>query len=300
MPPDPVVAARGQVTQLVTAAETLAALATALAGRGGTATLPPDLAGAVDSVARTVVPDLDALDTGDARALAGMARAMLAQAAAFALEPVGPPSWSVTDPVHLTSLGQASAALAPLIRDLMADDLDGLGDALAAGGAILDVGAGVAALAISFARTFPAATVVGIDVWAPALELARANVAAADLATRVEIREQDVVALADAGRYDLIWFAGPFIPEPVLPPALGRCATALRSGGWLVFGRFAGGDPHQQALADLRTVRSGGAVLTDGDVVDRLAAAGLCDAHALEASVGLPVRLVAARRPAAG
>jgi hypothetical protein len=294
---DPVADARAHVTGLVAAAETLAALSVCLGDRSGRAPLPPDLAAAVTTVARTVVPDLDRIPPDAAGPLGAVATAMLTQAATFAADPAGtPPTWSVTDPALLTAQGQASAAFAPLIRDQLAPRLDGLLAALVTGGEILDVGIGVAALAIAFARTFPACGVVGLDVWAPALALARENVAAAGLEDRIEVREQSVADLADVDRYALVWFAGPFIPEPILPEALARCAAATRPRGWVVFAAYGGADPRQQALADLRTVRSGGAALTDDEVVELLAGAGLRDAHPLEVTIGLPARLVAARR----
>lgn len=288
--------ARARVADLAAAAETLAALAAALAVRTGQAELPDDLSGAVMSVASTVA-DLDGLSPDDAAQIAAAARAMLLQAAAFAADPGGaPPTWSVTDPDILTSLGEASAAFAPLIRDQLAPQLDGLVDALAADATILDVGVGVGALAIAFAKTFPTASVVGIDIWEPSLELSRANVAAAGLTGRVEVQDQDVTTLTDTDRYDLVWFSGPFIPKAVLDDALERCRHALKEGGWLIFGAYGGADQRQRALADLRTVRSGGAPLGDDETLARLAGAGLHDTRVLEVAIGMPARLIAARR----
>jgi SAM-dependent methyltransferase len=202
----------------------------------------------------------------------------------------------VSDPELLTSLGEASAAFAPLIRDGLAPQLDGLADALAHDPTILDVGVGVGALAIAFARTFPTASVVGIDIWVPSLELSRANVAAAELSERVEVLEQDVTTLDERDRYDLVWFSGPFIPKAVLGEALARCRHALKDGGWLIFGAYGGADQRQRALADLRTVRSGGAPLGDDETLALLAGAGLRDSTVLEAAIGMPARLIAARR----
>ena len=296
--PEAAPTARARVADLVAATETLAALAAALADRAGQAELPADLAGAVTSVASTVA-DLDGLTPEEAAQIGAVARAMLTQAAAFAVDPGGvPATWSVTDPVLLTSLGQASAAFAPLIRDQLAPQLDGLADALARDATILDVGVGVGALAIAFARALPTASVVGIDIWEPSLELSRTNVAAAGLTARVEVRDQDVTTLPDTDRYDLIWFSGPFIPKGVLGDALERCRHALKDGGWLIFGTYSGVDQRQRALADLRTVRSGGAPLGDDETLGLLAAAGLRDSRVVEVSIGMPARLIAARRSA--
>jgi predicted O-methyltransferase YrrM len=288
--------ARARVADLVAATETLAALAACLADRTGQAVLPDELAGAVTSVAATVA-DVDGLSPEDAAQIAGVARAMLTQAAAFATDPGGaPPSWSVTDPDLLTSLGQASAAFAPLIRDQLAPQLAGLADSLAGEARILDVGMGVGALSIAFARAIPTASVVGIDIWEPSLAISRDNVAAAGLGDRIEVREQDVTTLAETEAYDLVWFSGPFIPKAVLGDALARCRQALRDGGWLIFGAYGGADQRQRALADLRTVRSGGAPLGDDETLALLAAAGLRESRVLEVAIGMPARLIAARR----
>ena len=61
----------------------------------------------------------------------------------------------------------------------------------------LDVDVGVAALSITMARLWPALRVVGIDLWEPALALARQYVADADLGDRIELRQQAVEELAD-------------------------------------------------------------------------------------------------------
>jgi methylase of polypeptide subunit release factors len=76
--------------------------------------------------------------------------------------------------------------------------LGGLAEALARPGArMLDVGTGVAAMAVAYAELFPELTVVGLDVLPRALALAAATVAASGVADRVVLREQDVTTLDD-------------------------------------------------------------------------------------------------------
>ncbi len=113
---------------------------------------------------------------------------------------------------------------------------------------------------------------------------------------RVEVQDQDVTTLPDSGRYDLVWFSGPFIPKALLGVALERCRDALKDGGWLIFGAYGGADQRQRALADLRTVRSGGAPLGDDETLALLTGAGLRDCRVLEVAIGMPARLIAARR----
>ena len=103
---------------------------------------------------------------------------------------------------------------------------------------LLDVGTGVGWLAIAAANLWPSATVVGVDVWQPALERARTNVKEAGLDDRITLRNQDVTALDDVDAYDCAWVPTFFIPEDALPAGLERIARSVRPGGWIVLGRF--------------------------------------------------------------
>lgn len=291
-------AARAAINQLVAAAETLAAVGLALSHRAGDLELPADFSSGVDAVTRSAIGDVSSIDPQQAKALGSLARALLAQAAAFSTNPQQPSAWAVTDPVVLQTLGQASAALATGVCDGVVPRYAGLGERLAVdGSAVLDVGSGVGALALAFARRYPQARVVGLDVWEPALQRARANVAAAELADRVEVREQDVSQLDDRDAYDLIWFAGPFIPGAILPESLARVTRACRPGGVVVYGTFGGFDALGSALADLRILRSGGPVLTDDQIEQLLLDAGLDQIERVGTDIGMPARLIAGRRP---
>jgi len=284
------------VRELSAAAETLAAVGVYLSVMAGEQVVPVDVERRVAAVT-SAVGDVSDVDRAQARSMAAVARAILGQAAAFIADPLAPPNWSVSDTMVLQSLGQASASFAPLIRRVVAPQLEGCLDALNDNGTILDVGVGVAALAIALADTFPAARIVGLDVWLPALELARTNVNASGAADRIELREQDVCTLTDRDRFDLVWFAGPFIPAAVVDTALTRCASALKPGGWLLFASFRGADPLGSALADLRTHRSGGPVLDVAAVIELLASRGLVDGRAIALDAAIPSGIVAARRP---
>lgn len=289
---------RARVTELIGSAETAAAVAVHLSVQAGLVKAPLELAQRCTAVAEVVLGDTSELAPEQQLVLASMLRALLGQSAAFAATPDQPSTWAVTDPVVLQSLGQASAAFAPYICGPLAVGLGDLAHRLVApGAAVLDVGVGVAALAVAFARLLPEARVVGLDVWEPSLAMARRNVEGAKLTDRVELRLQDVCELPEVDEYDLVWFSGPFIPGSVQPTALARCARALRPGGWLVYGAFGGRTPLAAALADLRTLRSGGPVLSDDQVVGMLAAAGLVDAHAAPVDVAIPSRMIVARRP---
>jgi cyclopropane fatty-acyl-phospholipid synthase-like methyltransferase len=197
----------------------------------------------------------------------------------------------------LQSVGRGSSALAGVIAAAAAELGDLQQRLRTPGAAILDVGSGTGWLAMALAETYPEAHVVGIDVWQPAIALARRNVVAARLEERVELRQQDATRLADTDSYDLVWIACPFLPEHVLLRAAEKARAALRPGGWMVLGIFAGpDDPLATRLSDLRTIRSGGHPWTTEELVALATAAGLADAHEVARTWNTPARLVVARR----
>ena len=159
------------------------------------------------------------------------------------------------------------------------------------------MGTGAGWLAIATARTFPGADVVGIDVFEPALALARGNVAAEDMASRVTLRTLDVVALDEPETFDVVWLPLPFLPRDIVTTAIDRARDALRPGGWLLPGTFAGPDqPLARLLTDLRILRSGGHPWTPDEVLGMLAAAELTGVCEVERTWPGPVRLFAGRR----
>ena len=96
---------------------------------------------------------------------------------------------------------------------------------------ILDVGCGGGWSSIALKRAYPAATVTGIDVDAPSIELARANAASAGV--EVDFRHGDAADLGDAS-YDVA-FAFECVhdmPRPV--EVLGAVHRALTAEGFLV------------------------------------------------------------------
>ena len=162
---------------------------------------------------------------------------------------------------------------------------------------ILDIGTGTGWLAIALAEAYPEARVVGIDIFAPALELARANVSAANLDGRVELRQQDALALADTAEFSVVWLPLPFLPATIVPGVLEAVRGSLRPGGWLVAGTFAAGGPGRLAelLMDLRTLRSGGRPWVAEDLLPALTSAGYVDPIAVPRTWPAPVHLFLGR-----
>jgi SAM-dependent methyltransferase len=69
---------------------------------------------------------------------------------------------------------------------------------------VADVACGAGWSAIGIARAYPRVRVDGLDLDAPSIELAQANVAKAGLASRVTLAVRDAADPALAGRYDLV------------------------------------------------------------------------------------------------
>ena len=122
--------------------------------------------------------------------------------------------WAEQSDEALLAQGHASAQGASMMARFGVPALQGLGAALATPGArMLDVGTGVAAMAVSYAEQFPALTVVGIDVMPRVLALAAQTVASSTVSDRVVLRQQDVGELDERDTYAFAWLPAPFVPE---------------------------------------------------------------------------------------
>jgi hypothetical protein len=284
------------------AAEAVAALGAWLRVRRDGTAVDPELAARLDAVldALGVLDALDALEPHEAVALLGLIESLLAQAADFVVRP-GRTGWDHEDPSILMAQGHMSVLLAEGFRRLVLPSLGaGLAARVEAGATCLDVGAGVAALSVAMCRTWPALRVVGLEPWPPALALARATVAASGLEDRIELHEETVETLEDADRYDLAWVPTFFISGTVLERGIERVHAALAPDGCAIVGLYARPpDPLLAAVADLRTVRQGGASLTPDETATLMTRAGFADVGVVVDTVWKgPVVFVTGRRAA--
>ena len=278
------------VGRWMVATEALAAAGAELALAGPQDGADPDVTAAVREVSAAAgLPPLGELAPPQRETIAALIRMCLRQAQDLADDPGRPPGWTFTHPDILTGWGRGSAMVAGLLATA---------PQFTEVRSFLDVGTGVGLLAIAAARTWPAATVTGIDIWEPALEIAAGNIKAAGLTDRVTIQRADVTSIDEAGSYDCAWFPTFFVSEPVLDAAVPRLVRALRPGGWLVLGRMdPPPDPVAQAASALRTIRGGGADFAAPRLVSALEAAGCADAGALPRRGPAPMEFITGQRP---
>jgi hypothetical protein len=233
---------------------------------------------------------------GDPTKLASQSAAPILQAAALLS---GATEWMRQDDEALLAQGRASAQGAGPFKMFAVPMMEGLGELLAEPSPImLDVGVGVGAMAVAWCQTFPGLHIVGVDVFPRALELASRIVAEADLADRIELRDQDVIDLDDRDIYCYAWLPAPFLPPNALEAGVPRILAALVPGGWvgLGHGKF-GADPLSDAITRLQTVAFGGTALDNEHAELLLRRAGFESVTTLPTPQGAP-GITVGRRPA--
>ncbi len=194
------------------------------------------------------------------------------------------PGWAETDPELIRVRGRASGQTVGgnLLPAVLADHPEVARRLDEPGGAFLDVGVGAAGIAMEMCRRHPSLAAVGLDIRNEALEIARADVVAAGLDTRIEIRAQSVADLSDVGAFDLMWLPQPFIPPDVLRAALPRLVKAGRPGAVLVMALSTNDESglvwHAQEIANLM---AGGGTLPPEEAAAMTLDAGFASANAV-------------------
>jgi Methyltransferase domain len=210
----------------------------------------------------------------------------------------GAAAWASQDDDALLAQGRGSAQGVAAFKMFGLPALEGLKDLFdGESPQMLDVGVGVAAMAVEYCHTFPRLRVVGLDVLPRALELARRLVDEAGLANRIELRHLDVASLEDDRAYALAWLPAPFVPRAALNAGLPRVAKALVPGGWLIMphGKFHD-DQLKNALSRFQTTVYGGATLDDEEAQALLRGVGLEQVLTFPTPEGAPA-LTVGRRP---
>jgi SAM-dependent methyltransferase len=261
-----------ELRRLAGAATTLAAIGALLRMRAEGGSVDPLVHQALTRIADAALPaPLDGLDDHDAAVASAYIVTQLSAAYDLVRSPGRGPGWAFPDPMLLQAQGDMSRVF-PRHFAAMAEDRPDFAAAFD-GGHFLDIGVGVASLALEAAAQFPRLQVTGLDIWEPSLALARGHIAASPYADRVSVRAQDVTTLDEIEAYTAIWFPILFFPRPVVEAALPRLFAALRPGGWLIIPRP--GPPPEglgSAIGGLQMLRQGGSPWTDealGDCVER-------------------------------
>jgi predicted O-methyltransferase YrrM len=294
-------ALRELLNRLAPAATAVTALSALVEARATGTELDAELVGRIDDLLGALGAQrgvLDGVQPAEARQLA----AELAINARFdGLMKENRAGWTHTDPDLLRAAGTVSSGFVQPLSRAIVPALEGLADRLASpGAAILDIGVGVAGLAIAMARHWPAVRIVGIDPWVPSLAIARDHVAAADLGDRIELREQRGEDLDDEGCFDFAWVPTNFISDRAMPRLLERTLRALRPGGWmLVSGVNPTLDPPLLALWRLRTALMGNGNMLAPTLEAQMRDAKIGDVQLLPSPPGSFLMLIAGRRPVA-
>jgi SAM-dependent methyltransferase len=276
-------ALREVVAQLSASASALAVLGAELHARVSGKALHPSLRPQVDDLLRQAgaLQALEGTSAAEAAPLLAEIRHFWALDNDFLATPERAPGWTYTDADVLQAGGEVTEGFASILPRFL-PQLEGLASRLeASDSAFLDVGTGVARLAIAMARKWPSLRVVGLDVWGPALALARKNVVEADLQKRIELREQRGEELPDERAFDLAWIPAPFVPAHALPRLVERVHRALKPGGWLLFAAAKPGEDLRGAALRFRVALFGGAPSTQQEIEKLLAQSGLTEVRML-------------------
>lgn len=233
----------------------------------------------------------------DERAAAA-ARSALLQAADFAKgDALDLDGWRHEDPAILRAQGISSSSAVPAL----AAAFPSLGDLAARmerpGATALDVGTGVAAIAIALCRRFPELRVVGLEPAKAPMAEARRNVVAAGMDRRIELRGQRVEDLADEAEFDFAFLPAVFLSTETLRVALPAIHRALRPGGWLITASLgATGDELAPALSRLIATLWGSEALPPETVRELVDAAGYAEVRVFDVPPGATLVPIAARR----
>jgi SAM-dependent methyltransferase len=274
-----------------TGTEALAALGAELTLAQTGEPAPPAIVDALRAVSTAAgLPELSELPPPQRGMVIGLIRLYLQQSLDLLEDPAREPGWTFTDPVILDGWGRGSMLVPAFIAGAHPD--------LADIESFLDVGTGVGLLAIAAAAVWPRAAIVGVDTWAPSLDRAGVNIAEAQLAERITLRDQLAEHVDDVDTYDCIWLPTFFLSEQTLEASLPALFRALRPGGWFALGRFRPSpDPLVEATAALRTIRSGGSDLDAKRVAELLEHAGCQSVHVVPPPGPMPLELVLGQKP---
>ena len=239
--------------------ETLAALGALAKVEAGEVTPDKEIKSALVQVVNAVNPSFfEGVSKDEASFLGATAFGNLSRILELVASPDKPGNWDYTDPAVLEAQGKSSRAVTRFLTAHANEDQE-FRSILDAGENFLDVGSGVGWISITMAEQWPNIKVDGLEILAPALELAKKNLGTSKASDRVRFIDKNLTALDAKNEYGAAFVPMMFIPEEVLATALPLLRNAIRPGGMLfVAGYRIPEDPLLAALNNLQTVISGG------------------------------------------
>ena len=199
------------------------------------------------------------------------------------------------DPWLIESIKNTTKPDVSMLIEHALPETDNAFDRLKQGGVMLDIGTGGGFHLVRYAETFPEARVVGLELEAESVALARRTIAEAGLEDRVEIRQGDANDIDAERAYDLVTMnvalhetGGPTAYRNVL----NRVRRALKLGGSVVVSELPYPDlvsayreePVYQMLAGVQFHESlvGCGMITQGQLGELLADAGFTNPRPVE------------------
>lgn len=248
-----------QLQSLIRHSETLAALGALAKVEAGEVTPDKEIKSALVQVMNAVNPSFfEGISKDEASFLGTTAFGNLSRILELVASPDKPGNWDYTDPAVLEAQGKSSRAVTRFLTAHANEDQE-FRSILDAGENFLDVGSGVGWISITMAEQWPNIKVDGLEILAPALELAQKNLSTSKASDRVRFIDKNLAALDAKNEYGAAFVPMMFIPEEVLATALPLLRKAIRPGGMLfVAGYRIPEDPLLAALNNLQTVISGG------------------------------------------
>ena len=217
----------------------------------------------------------------------------LGQAATIAARGPGCGWDSYSDDVLLAQ-GRFSAVAGRIFKAMLTTTPE-LAAAFDACRVIIDTGVGVGAGACSICEALPGTRVIGLDVNARALGLARQLVVAKDLGDRIELRLQGVEELQDVGVASIAHISPPFFPRPALIKGIACLFRALRPGGMLILSGLSS-DGAPGAIDRWQACNAGGTAVTLDECAELVMAAGFEKPKPPNLAPGMPLAALS-RRP---
>jgi 2-polyprenyl-3-methyl-5-hydroxy-6-metoxy-1,4-benzoquinol methylase len=114
--------------------------------------------------------------------------------------------------------------------------LEGLALRLEAGGTVLEVGCGTGNLLVQLAKAFPRAHVMGVDIDADSLAVARTRIETAGFSQRAQAYQGGVEKAATPSSVDAVVMVEVLheIAPGIRASVVKECAAALKPGGWML------------------------------------------------------------------